>query len=393
MNPIEEKLKIIVVFDTNIFRGEWWLGNDVHWAEYKRCAEFLEIKTVLPEAVFLEITDRAVSLYTSKIGHIRKAINQIKEHSIELQSNFRIGPTENLKALITACEKLEEEEPPLDDALETISGSLSELLGSYQRVKTEVSHGVLLERLFKRLKPFKEKDKDKGYRDALIWYSILDLALTNPAANLVFISENKKDFSNPDDENSLDDSFLNDLELNGISKERLIYRRTLQEFNSKYFDSTLTNAEDWLGEFESEQSESFEEFFCNQHSRIQSTLTDVVEKIFDFSHFHGYDYSDIEFSYLGDLQNLKVDSVKRFDANTVLIVVTFDVEFALTFNSEKYPAYTLENDYFSVLMTLNDHYVALESAGELRVEMRMLLNSEKNQIEKISLDKAVELSA
>ncbi|MDX2106789.1 MAG: PIN domain-containing protein [Candidatus Melainabacteria bacterium] len=388
MNPVEKKLQTIVVFDTNIFRGQWWLGNDVHWAEFKKCAEFLEIRTYLPEAVFLEITDRAISFYNSKTEHILKGLILIKENFAEIQSNFRIGPAKEIEALSKAYVDLEKAGPPVEEALTLVSELLSELLGSYERVKTSVSHDILLQRLFKRLKPFKEKDRDIGYRDALIWYSILDLAVANPDSVLVFISENKKDFSSPKDENLLDDAFLADLDSNKIDRSRLIYRRSLQDFNSKFFEPQLTNATDWLEKFEQNESVSFQDFLGEHNSLIQATLTDSVERIFDFSHFHGYDYGEIDFSYLGDLQNFEVSSVKKFDANLVLVFFTFNVEFALTFTSEKFPAYALEDRSFSVFMTLNDHYVTLESDGELHVEMRMLLNDNNHQIEKISLDSA-----
>ena len=56
-----------------------------------------------------------------------------------------------------------------------------------------VAHSNLLSRDLNRRKPFSESGK--GYRDALIWYSILDYAESHNG-EIAFISSNTNDFSN-----------------------------------------------------------------------------------------------------------------------------------------------------------------------------------------------------
>ena len=55
-----------------------------------------------------------------------------------------------------------------------------------------ISHASIAERDLSRRKPF--NDSGKGYRDALIWESVLELA-TNSSDHVVFISSNSSDFS------------------------------------------------------------------------------------------------------------------------------------------------------------------------------------------------------
>jgi len=57
----------------------------------------------------------------------------------------------------------------------------------------EVSHEVLSGRAIQRIRPFRANDR--GYRDALIWESILQLAAESTEIPIAFITSNKKDFA------------------------------------------------------------------------------------------------------------------------------------------------------------------------------------------------------
>lgn len=391
-----KKKKTLVVFDTNIFRGKWWLGNDVHWAEYKKCVEMLELETFLPDAVFFEITDRVICLYLSMIEDIEKNIRKIRDKANQLNSEFmtssvhNVQPDKKLSKVISSCDGIQREWTSRPVAEDVVSESLLSLLGSYKRVKTEVSHELLLSRLFSRKKPFKEKDTDKGYRDALIWNCVLELARKNSKATIVFVTENRKDFSSDEDENLLDESFLNDLDSEGIDRNRIKYIRSLTLFNQGYFVAKAIPVDKWLEDFEKSNEESFDEYLTFDISPIQQLLLDEIEYVLDFSEFHGTDYGDIDFTYFGELENLSVTAVKKFDKNLEIVIVRFSVEFALNFSSEVQPAYwyTEDNSEFWIEMHLNDHYVLMEGSGFLDATVRMLYNSESGKIEKYSIDEA-----
>lgn len=56
------------------------------------------------------------------------------------------------------------------------------------------SHEEVLERAYKKIKPFSNKDSDKGYKDTMIWLSVLDDAKGNNGDSYIICTNNKDDF-------------------------------------------------------------------------------------------------------------------------------------------------------------------------------------------------------
>jgi hypothetical protein len=100
-----------------------------------------------------------------------------------------------------------------------------------------VSHTSIIERCGRRKKPFGEKKGDKGYKDYLIWLSIVELTKTADL-QIIFLSQNKNDFA---DETGtvLHADLLIDLDESLAGK--LSYFKGLREFNSRFAMSD----EDW----------------------------------------------------------------------------------------------------------------------------------------------------
>lgn len=74
----------------------------------------------------------------------------------------------------------------------------------------EIDHRSLIERATRRVKPFNESGS--GYRDALIWESVCDLAANRSVA---FVSDNTKDFA--DGDGVLASDLARDLESRGMA--------------------------------------------------------------------------------------------------------------------------------------------------------------------------------
>jgi len=72
-----------------------------------------------------------------------------------------------------------------------------------------VTHEVLVKKCLDARRPFRKKDYDRGYRDALIWFSLLEFAQKN-SGEVYFISANTSDFGDNDDWHS---DFSSDLKL------------------------------------------------------------------------------------------------------------------------------------------------------------------------------------
>jgi len=91
-----------------------------------------------------------------------------------------------------------------------------------------VDHEDIVDRAIKKLKPFKKEDS--GYRDYLIWCSILESLLASDEKH-IFISQNTTDFFQNGD---IHPDFILDLDALDIPRERVEFYNSLNTFNEKY---------------------------------------------------------------------------------------------------------------------------------------------------------------
>ena len=79
-----------------------------------------------------------------------------------------------------------------------------------------VGHKELVERALRREKPFRESDTG-GYRDTLLWYSIVEtLSAEENSDPVALVTKNIKDFADNEDENKLDIALIKHLEQLGL---------------------------------------------------------------------------------------------------------------------------------------------------------------------------------
>jgi hypothetical protein len=77
----------------------------------------------------------------------------------------------------------------------------------------KVEHSVVVNRAVKKIRPFKEQDK--GYRDTMIWLSLLIYLKANNIDELVFINTNSTDFYKSNSTGFLDE-LLEDIRVNDV---------------------------------------------------------------------------------------------------------------------------------------------------------------------------------
>jgi hypothetical protein len=105
------------------------------------------------------------------------------------------------------------------------------------------SHDVLVGRDLARRKPFSQTGK--GYRDALIWEGVLELAAAGH--DIAIITTNKDDFAEKDF--TLHHDLQKDLEGRGITVARVTLYATLKSFVDRYLISALPKPHQELARF------------------------------------------------------------------------------------------------------------------------------------------------
>jgi len=98
----------------------------------------------------------------------------------------------------------------------------------------EVPHEVVIKRMFEGLKPFRnDTDKpDVGYRDFLLWCSVVSLLLADSSTRVMFVTGNYKDFCADASGNQLAPDLVADLTSYGIDSARVSCFRSRSELRA-----------------------------------------------------------------------------------------------------------------------------------------------------------------
>jgi len=136
----------------------------------------------------------------------------------------------------------------------------------------KVGHAELVQRALAPIKPFVESGR--GYRDALIWYTILEL-LQATTSDLVFVSQNSEDWCGKHKEEFVFHSdLLEELHAKGVSPGRLALVPTLAEFNHKYTVSKLSAVPAIAAEME--KPIDYDRLLVDRQELVANQLLDAV---------------------------------------------------------------------------------------------------------------------
>jgi len=173
-----------VFLDTNVFYGNWYLDNPEMKLIEKHVGRGLST-VVVPQVVLEEVHSLFGRAAAEALGKLRPFVRD------------RIFSVELAEAPVL----LEEYKEALEERLRELEAQIP--------TYAEVPHERLISRALARRRPFRAEDR--GYRDALIWETFLDLARRG-TSELFLISKNHRDFGADQDSTQLHPDLKADLE-------------------------------------------------------------------------------------------------------------------------------------------------------------------------------------
>lgn len=162
-----------IVVDTNILSMSPYLSRD-EWNILARHMEDWHVRLLIPEVVLLETINVAPRPWAEQ----RKKFAEAKVADLGIQDEVD-----------AVSQRIQERIDGYEDSLRS---RLSEL-GAEIIPVPEIPHLDIAQRASDRRAPYQGKSKD-GYRDTLIWLTVLDLAAKNPTDQIWFVSDNHQDF-------------------------------------------------------------------------------------------------------------------------------------------------------------------------------------------------------
>lgn len=159
------------------------------------------------------VAEEAVNLVRKSVAAFNKAAQEAARLSRDRKTFFPV----DVEA------KVAEYRDRLDAEVRACKGRILEL--------PAVSHERLLSRTLSNRKPF--VDGGRGYKDTLIWFTILEL-MESCDDEICFISTNYKDWARENDHNLLHISLWEDLSRFKVNPTRVHLVESLSEFNRQY---------------------------------------------------------------------------------------------------------------------------------------------------------------
>ena len=347
-----------VVLDANIVISEGF-GDSAHFRVLLSSASAVGHSIFIPAPAIEEVVAKFEKMLDSKTKEVEKGLETLSRHLSKPLSS------------------------PLDDLnYETEVAQFRENLESGPNHKIldypDTAHKELVKRAVKRTRPFDEKGS--GYRDALIWESVLRLA--GKVSEQVVLLSSDKDFC--DNKGGLHPDLIEELVSCGQCKGKIILVRYLSHFVDTYVRPRL--------------KESLEERPVHALNQLGVDLEDTIALSVqdscsgeEWSHEQldvAGEYESLYLSTVEDVSNLKIVDVREIPADQFLLRIKTTLDCAFDAFVHKSDVYILDEitiyDY-----DWNSHYVQAEVTQRLHCELDLVINAsdpEQYNIQVLSIE-------
>jgi len=247
-----------------------------------------------------------------------------------------------------------------------------------------VTHQLLVERELKDLKPF--QPKGTGYRDALIWYSLLEY-VKREHRDSVLITSNTNDFAaHKDNANSMHANLAADLEGTGLTT-RLEIRRSLGQFIDDFVKPVLQKLDEFKLGLERGDPVDLKRYLGKHFTAVFEQLRSTRLQI----RIPGVRLEEpIGVSSLGDPSVIQIDQVLELNAEEVYIEFHTVYEANIFGFLLRVDAYGLEEDSDVSVTDIdwNGHYAEVEATVNLEVRLGAIYDRDEKDIVSLEVKEA-----
>lgn len=350
----------IIVLDTNIIYQDFWFRSpQIRTLIHNTLA--LNLKFYIPEIVF----DETISCFKKALVKKTNEFN-VYRNKLERCVNTDIEIVEfDIDAIMLSYQNF----------LKTKFSGLHQIVPYPENAHKEISH-----RAISRIKPFSELTKRKkvaGYRDTLIWMTILEIAKNNHDG-IVFITNNTSDFY----ENSeLHNDLKTDLKQIGKSEGFVTIYQTVGEFFNTEIKNDLQKIEELEKKFKSNEIEGLDHDF-------------ILEKINEYYTYNMVSYSlpysnsdEVLISYLEPVIG-EFDRVWKIDENEFAFHFYVDAIIEFEYFISNYEILGKDLDDIEIQdRNWNDHVMQASKSESVSISVSISYDLENKEV--IDLESAL----
>lgn len=353
---------MIIIPDTNIFFNDWALQRTMIriLLEFASKAGF---QIIIPEIVVMELINQVRE-------EIDSVANKNNKRLLDLHRKFGVSVSSVING-DEVHEEVKKYESFLRQRLKT-SGAIIAKIPS-------IPHKEIIDRDLGRRKPF-TKD-GKGYRDALIWKTILDTVVSQKE-ELIFISENSTDFAD-DNKKGFHPDLIQDLGIHKIDPSKVILVLSLPLFIKENLIPRLSSPEQTLVNFLQKTHPTF-----NMENELADTLSEeLLGTEVDCQFGNRPEYESPTFSMVEEVHDVDIldehvlSSTERIIELEASLYCEFD---AFIFKSELWCMNEDEMPYVSD-PDWNKHYAAVSFSQTIQARLYITLDMEKGEISSVEV--------
>jgi hypothetical protein len=353
-----------LLLDSTVFYDDPNLKSEI-WALIIEYVKRTGSRVLVPEVVRDEITAK----FSERLQKAQSEI-ETESHSIErlTEGQFK-APRIDVEA------ETKKYIPRLESRLRRANGRTLPY--------PSITHPQLVGKALKDLRPF--QPKGTGYRDALIWYSLIEYLKKEPR-DCILVTKNTNDFSQKDEINSIHDHLAADLRTAGVAA-RLEIRRNLDEFTNDFVKPVLGKLDELRSELEKgkpiDLKKHLEENFSSVFAQLRRTRLRIK--------IPGVRLEEpIGVSSLGDPSDIAIDDVLELNPREVYIEFRANYEANIFGFVTHFDAFNLHEDSgVSVTdMDWNEQYAEVEATVSLEVRFAAIYDREENDVTSLETKEA-----
>lgn len=358
-----------VILDANVLIGDYWLRSP----SFLLLREFLKnskATLVIPKIVFEEV-----------VNHHREDVRKLKA---DIQDNLResgrlLRDTSGGKWLIELNRR------QANDSYEKFLSTELTNLGAVIPDYGNIPHSEIVKRDLRRRRPFQQSGK--GYRDALLWETILR-GYVLPDALTVIVTQNSKDFSGGDD--ALHKDLLEDISsLRKGFTPHVVLSPSLLTFTDTYIVPHLTRRKEFavLVQNNKVQGLALGEV-CERYMDALVTAVNEDRRVMtDSSYDPEVDVIDLSDDYV-------VDQVSEVSKNVLLVEFGFSAYVSFTYFLPRSDYYTMDEKETENIAVLdpnwNEYVMQVESSAMISFSCRLTFNTKTKKVESFEVDRVEE---
>ena len=359
----------IVIIDTCIFidkEQDFFFESPI----LKLLKESKDVKIIMPKVIVEEITKRVELI-------IDNTNNTITEKNKKLEK-YKISDLYKLTHL---------------DKNVVINDFHNQLLDFYKNNNIEledypqtITVQNVLDRALSKKKPFKNDGGDAGFKDYLIWLTIMEIAKKHPSDNINFVTANKKDFTK---DKNLHEDLIEDLSSLNIKNINSNVFQTLEEFKNASLDLKSID-EDNTSLINNVQNKIVENVNIDNENMISDIINKIIDgeiEIFSIGEISLAEYLERNYEKISDILDITSDIFGyqvQLEDFVNLSLDTNSIKYNNTDDEEYYIEFQVDCDAEALIGGTWDG----ESVGscKLKVNISVTYNTVESIIENISID-------